>query len=463
MKQPRHSFNLESKANKNGERLIYFNLSYGFKGTSAMNNLRHIPMRLSTQWTIRDEYWDAAPYYRANQSYVRKFGKDINNILDKIERESYAQLSHYREQHEDNPEPFELKKLILEKLKRVKKDEINVRLIDFIKKVIERRTSLPTTSSEYWKLGTQKIYNTLIHHIEQYEERTGRVLVFEDMTEEIYWDYFKTINEIRKEEKGMWYTQTSIHKDYKHLKVIFKYAEDEGIEIGFKYNKRGLIIPPAKASYETYLTSEQLEKIIETDVNHSVALTHGRNYIILSSFTGLRISDMKELHTVEPEYTNYKSQTIHCFTTKIRKSRDNREELIVTIPILKPVKNILEANQGKFPLFPAETKIRKNVKQLLEFLEFNELVQIQNTYYLLDEPVLETKPQHKVFTAHDCRRTFITQLKDLGLRNDDIEPITHPKLKYSSIIDLYDKSPLISKTSRFIDELSKITSNIYHT
>ena len=97
MKQPKHNFNLESRANKTGEKLIYFNLSYGFKGTSAMNNLRYIPMRLSTQWTIKEEYWNGAPYYRANQNYVRKFGKDINNFLDKIERECYAQLSYYRE------------------------------------------------------------------------------------------------------------------------------------------------------------------------------------------------------------------------------------------------------------------------------------------------------------------------------------------------------------------------------
>mgnify|MGYP006156820729 CR=1 FL=1 len=461
MKQPRHYFNLESKANKNGEKLIYFNLSYGFKGTSAMNNLRYIPMRLSTQWTIKDEYWDGAPYYRANQSYVRKFGKDINNILDKIERECYAQLSHYREQHEDNPEPFELKKLILEKLKRVKKDEINVRLIDFIKKVIERRTSLPTTSSEYWKLGTQKIYDTLIHHIEQYEERTGRVLVFEDMTEEIYWDYFKTINEIRKEEKGMWYTQTSIHKDYKHLKVIFKYAEDEGIEIGFKYNKRGLIIPPAKASYETFLSIDQLKKIIETDVSHSIALTHGKNYLIISCFTGLRISDMRGLNEIAPNNSSYNNELIYCFTTRIRKSKNNREELIVTIPILKPVKDLLDNNGGQFPIFPAETKIRKNIKQLLSFLEFEESVELNHKYYLQTETTIEFKPQHKVFTAHDCRRTFITQLKELGLRNDDIEPITHPKIKYASIVDLYDKSPLVVKAMRLKTELNKTKSLLY--
>ena len=461
MKQPKHNFNLESRANKTGEKLIYFNLSYGFKGTSAMNNLRYIPMRLSTQWTIKEEYWNGAPYYRANQNYVRKFGKDINNFLDKIERECYAQLSYYREQHEDNPEPSELKRLILEKLKRVKKSETNIRITDFIKTIIKTRTSLPNTSSEHWKSGTEKIYNTLIQHIEKYEERSKRILAFEDITEDIYRDYFKIINEIRKEEKGVWYTQTSMHKDYKHLKVIFKYAEDEGIEIGFKYNKRGLVIPPAKASYETFLSIDQLNKIIETDVSHSVALTHGKNYLILSCFTGLRISDMRGLNEITPENKSYNNQLIYCFTTRIRKSKDNREELIVIIPILKPVKDLLDNNGGQFPIFPAETKIRKNIKQLLSFLEFNEPVELNHKYYLQTDITVEFKPQHKVFTAHDCRRTFITQLKELGLRNDDIEPITHPKIKYPSIIDLYDKSPLVVKAMRLRTELNDRNSLLY--
>ena len=351
--------------------------------------------------------------------------------------------------------------MILEKLKRVKKSETNIRITDFIKTIIKTRTSLPNTSSEHWKSGTEKIYNTLIQHIEKYEERSKRILAFEDITEDIYRDYFKIINEIRKEEKGVWYTQTSMHKDYKHLKVIFNYAEDEGIEIGFKYNKRGLVIPPAKASYETFLSIDQLNKIIETDVSHSVALTHGKNYLILSCFTGLRISDMRGLNEITPENKSYNNQLIYCFTTRIRKSKDNREELIVIIPILKPVKDLLDNNGGQFPIFPAETKIRKNIKQLLSFLEFNEPVELNHKYYLQTDITVEFKPQHKVFTAHDCRRTFITQLKELGLRNDDIEPITHPKIKYPSIIDLYDKSPLVVKAMRLRTELNDRNSLLY--
>lgn len=453
MKKPTHNFNLETKANKNGERLIYFNLNYGFKGTTSKNILRYMPMRVSTQWTIKEEFWVGSPIYRANTTYVRRFGRGLNNILDEIERKAYEQLSNYREQNESNPEPSELKRLILEKLKRVKKSDGNTSLIDFIYKEINRRTSLPESSSEYWKSTTAQLYQTLINHIDKYEEKTNRILVLEDMTEEIYWEYFRVINQIKKDDTGVGYTQTSMHKDYKHLKVIFTSADEQGIDIGFNYRKRGLRISPAKSSSETYLTEEQLTKIIDTDVSHSIALTHAKNYIIISSFTGLRIADMKMIHELSPENISHNNETVFTLTTRIRKSRDNREELIAILPILNPVRKLLDEQNGKFPTFPAESKINKNIKKLLKFLGFNNPVEFSYKYYLEPEPVIETKSQHEVFTAHDCRRTFITLLKELGISNEVIEPITHPKLKYASIIDLYDKSPLISKAQRLIQEL----------
>ena len=460
MKKAKHHFNLESRANKNGERLIYINLSYGYMDTTAKNNIRYTPMRLSTKYTIKDEYWDGEPNYRANVSYVRRFGNELNNALDTIKKESYAQLSYYRQQNEADPTPIELKRLILEKLKRIKKLETKNRIVDFIKKKIIYRTQLPKSNKDYWKLGTKKLYETLINHIEEYEKDTSTILYFESMSEDIYWNYFMVLNKIRKEETGIGYTETTMHKDYKHLKVIFRLAEEKDIKIGFNYRKKGLVIPAAKASYQTYLNPEQLTKIIETDVSHSIAFTHAKNYIIASSMTALRIGDMCEIHEIKPEHVVYNKKTIYCFTTKIRKSRNNRTELMVTIPILKPLKDLLDGNDGKFPSFPAKSKINKNIKKLLKFLEFDSPVELNHKYYLEDEDVSETKPQHEVFTAHDCRRTFISNLKALGLHNDDIEPITHPKIKDKSIIDLYDNTPDVSKAFRLISELEN-TNSIY--
>jgi hypothetical protein len=463
MRQAKHFFNLESKANKNGERLIIFNLSYGFKTTNSKNKLVYKPVRLSTQRTILENDWDESPRYRANRNYVSRKGKDLNNILEKIENAGYSQLSYYREQNSCDPSPEELKKMILEKLDRLEKIGTETSLVDYINKVIKRRTSLPVGSTEHWADATANVYQVLISHIEKYQTKTQCILTFEKMTEEIYWDYFKVINEIRFEEEEKYYTQTAMSKDCKHLKVIFKDADDSDIPIGFNYNKKGLKINDASASYETFLSTDQLKKLIETDVSHTIAFQHAKKYAIISSFCGLRIGDMMHIHEITPEIVNYQGQELYCFTTRVRKGKKKgtNEDLIVTIPILKPIKDLLESNGGMFPKFPSEPVIRRYIKRLLKFLEFDEQVKIKHSYYLQTEPKIEYKPQHEMFQAHDFRRTFITNLKELNLHNEEIEPITHPKVKYQSIVDLYDKSPLIVKAIRLKTELNNKNSLFY--
>ena len=203
MKEPKHFFNLESKANQSGKHLIYFNLNYGYKEyDSANSSFKYIPLRLSTKWTIKKELWNGKPIYRANTTHIRKHGKDINVQLEKIENLAYLQLSLYRNEHECNPTPSELKRLVFEKLDRIEKIKHSVKITEYITQEIERRTVLPKTMKEHWGKTTVNGYKNLINHIEKYEVYKNTVLTFGEMTEEIYWDYFKTLSEIHKQETG---------------------------------------------------------------------------------------------------------------------------------------------------------------------------------------------------------------------------------------------------------------------
>ncbi|MDI6049808.1 phage integrase SAM-like domain-containing protein [Flavobacterium sp. XS2P24] len=462
MKQPTHNFNLEARKTKSGKQLILFNLSYGIKkNTPNSNTPRYQPFRISTEWSINKEYWIDKPTYRANQTYVKKYGKDLNNVLDKIERISYEQLSFFRNTFDKDPTNEELKQLVFEKLNRRKKDNQNTNIADYTEKLISRRTNLTNTSSEYWGDTTAKQYQAIVNRIKRYESDKNIKLTFGEITEEIYWDYFKTINDYQKTDNGEYYTQTTVNKEFRSLRAIFNCAKEDGIDIQIAYSKKNLKIPSSPASYETYLSEEQLNTIINTDTSHSKEFEHARNYIILSSFTGLRIGDMIYLHEVNPETIIHKSKKYNCFTTKIRKSPENTQELIVTIPILKPVKNLLEANGNKFPKFTSEPNIRKVIKKFLKHLEFKDKIKTKTKYYLVNEIKIENKEQHTLFTPHDCRRTFITNIKQLGVQNDTIEPITHPKIKNASVLDGYDKSTLDDKAVKFLNQLSSKKSPLF--
>lgn len=455
MKQALHFFNLEPKPNKSGEHLIFFNLSYGFKEYNLKTKKqKYSPLRLSTEYRIKKEFWDDRPTYRANKIYVKKYGKKINDILNTIETKSYNQLELFRDEKNRDPTTHELKKLILEKLGRTKKSNNDISIAEFAEKLIKRRTNLPNTSSEFWSEKTGNQYQALANRFKRYELSTTINLTFGKITEESYWDYFKTINDFQKKDNGEYYTQTTINKEFRSLRAIFNCANEESIFINIPYSKKNLKIPSSSSSYETYLTEEQLTTIINTDTSHSKEFEHARNYIILSSFTGLRIGDMKYLHELSPEIMIKSSKKYNCFTSKIRKSNENAHELIATIPILEPVKNLLKLNNNIFPKFTSEPNIRKVVKKFLKHLKFENEVITKTKYYLVDEAKIEMKKQCELFSPHDCRRTFITNLKQLGIHNDTIEPITHPKIKSASVLDGYDKSTLTDKAVKMIKQLN---------
>lgn len=462
MKQPKHFFNLETKKNKAGEHRIFFNLSYGEKEfTFANQTAKYTPLRISTKWSIKKEYWNDKPTYRANKTYVSKFGVDLNNELAKIEKTAYTQLSNFRSTHEREPSILELKQLVFEKLNRISKQNHDVLIKDYITKSVETRTNLEITSQKRWSKSTGEQYSNLKNHIENYENSKGIILTFGDLTGEVFMDFFKEINELNKKVTGEYYAHNTVAKENKHFRALLNCANEDEIAIGFKYSKKEYFIKRREIKNENFLSIEQLQTIINTDVSHSKEFAHARNYLILSSFTGLRIGDMVHLHEVKPEILTHNSKKYECFTTRIRKSQENKDELITTIPILLPVKEYLKLNEKKFPRFPAQSNIRKDIKKFLIHLKFENIFEVKKYYYTIDSVVTTQEKLCDIFTPHDCRSTFISNLKDLGIHDEDIEPITHPKHKYTSIVQVYDKTALVGKAVTLINALKSKKSQLY--
>ncbi len=462
MKQPKHFFNLESTKNKAGEQLIFFNLSYGEKEFAvAQQTTRYTPLRISTKWSIKKEYWNDKPTYRANQTYVKKFGKDLNNFLEKIERVAYDQLSYFRNTFDREPTIHELKQLVLEKLKRIPKQNHDIIITEYITQSVETRTKLEITSPKRWSESTGKQYSNLKNHIENYEKSKGVTLTFGNLTGEVFMDFFHEINEINKKETTEYYAHNTIVKENKHFRALLNCVKEDEITIGFNHSKKEYFIKSREVKNETFLSTEQLQTIINTDTSHSKEFTHAKNYLLLSSFTGLRISDMVFLNEVKPEMLTHVSKKYHCITTRIRKSQENKDELITTIPLLAPVKEFLQQNNNKFPKFPSQPNIRKCIKKFLIHLKFENEFEIKRHYYTIDNVVVSNERLCDIYTPHDCRSTFISNLKNLGIHDEDIEPITHPKHKYTSIVQVYDKTAMVSKAVNLINVLKPKKSQLY--
>jgi hypothetical protein len=73
----------------------------------------------------------------------------------------------------------------------------------YTEKLILRRTNLPNTSSEFWNETTGNQYQAIVNRLKKYESEKNINLTFGEITEQIYWDYFKTINDYQKENNGI--------------------------------------------------------------------------------------------------------------------------------------------------------------------------------------------------------------------------------------------------------------------
>lgn len=461
MTDPKYSFFLESKPNKTGEHLIFLNLSYGLREYDVKTEkYKYLPLKLSTGFTIRKEDWDREKYC-SNTTHVRKNGVGLNNALSKIKTTSTEQLQIFENEHNRQPTTNELKTIILEKLGKSKDTSKDISITKYISDSVTRRTAVEITSNQRWSKATGKQYTNLENHIKNYETKKNTILTFGKLTGEIFLDFFRVINDINKIENKEYYAHNTIAKENTHFRAVLNSAYKENIKIGFNYNHENYEIKKREIKNEIILTTEQLNTIIITDVNFSMEFIHARNYILLSSFTGLRISDMVYLHELQPENLRYNSVNYFCVTTKIRKNKENKDELTAVIPILNPIKIFLKQNNNIFPKFPAQANIRKDITKFLKHLKFENLVDIKKYYYRVDNAVVSKERLCDVFSPHDCRSTFITNLKDLGIIDDEIEPITHPKNKNKSIVQTYDKRKLVGKAVNLINVLNTKKSDLY--
>jgi hypothetical protein len=462
MKKPKHHFYLESTKNKDGEQRILFNFSYGYKEYNHMKNEYKLKgIKISSKWSIDKKYWIDRPIYRANRPYAVKFGKVLNNLLDKIENAAYESLNTYREENRKNPEPKELKNLIFISLEWNEKVNKDIRVSSYLENLIKKRSELPKTSPEFWGNGSVRNYNNFKNHIIKYEKKTKSILTFSGLNEDIYWEFFNGLDEIYFNETEDHYTVNSMAKECKNFKAILNCAKEDSIKIGFDHSKKKYKIHSIHSpKYEAVLKENDIKKIIKSNVSHSKELTHARNYLIIASFTGLRIGDVTKLHEVTPELINIDKVKFPIFTSKIRKSKENLIDLIATIPIPKPLKDLINSNNGKFPKFPSEQVLRRDITKFLKHLEFNESRQVTTHYYRAD-PKTITIQFFDDFTPHNCRSTFITNLNQLGVLEETVKPITHPSHKFKTTLSSYDKSSMTDKAIRFIKELNSKDSEIY--
>ena len=118
-------------------------------------------------------------------------------------------------------------------------------------------------------------------------------------------------------------------------------------------------------------------------------------------------------------------------------------------PVIGELKNVIERNGNKFPVFLNKNEFKDSLKKIAEILNFDRIIISPNTFMNADEKNLKFVLKD-IFSIYFARKTFVTYLNKLGMHDDDIIKFTsHSQTNtlkhYKSTLTISDKMNVLKR------------------
>lgn len=478
MKTPIIRYYLEPKYKDVESRVIpetiLVEVNYGYFEKSSNGKKRSKPFRISLGSRILPKNFGRKhDNFIYNDEVFKKFSRKNTTVKVKMglmENAIYELENHYVV-NQVTPEPNQYKEALKIKLYGKKNDDVAEQsILDFVyNKIKDDEGNLKIEQKKGISKGTIKSYKTLSHHLENYEIATGDILKFSTFDEVKYWGFWDVLNDIFKGKVSVknpnqpikqrtnvnGYSANSLQKHQKNLLRVLRLAKKEH-KLVLDLEDESLTLKNSESMKDFYVSESELQKIIDTDVSHDVKLQRAKEYSIVAGLTGMRFESMFDIvnETIEVcEEDGFNFKYVH--------SKQNKTKTEVYIPLLKPIQDILEKYDGKFPKFPINQTINEDLKELFEYLEIDEIVTITKETY--SDGTIESKvPKCQRISAHDFKHSFYSNLYKYKVRQSVIDDITHPdRVPKNAMAKFYNRANMLDKAKMFVTEINKINSNIY--
>jgi hypothetical protein len=476
MKKPRIRYQLKANSKKNErvkEELIVAEINAGF--------IKHIDdcvkyerCKISLQASIKPKYFGKMEdKFKFDDQVFQKFSKNNSGI--KIKMQLFEKII-------DEMYSNYLLNDILPTAERFKND-LNIKLGRKKREVVKERTILTYITDkiiEFEKLkdsgrkdeiseNSIKVYRTLKNYISLYEKIKKAKLTFQNFDEKKYWEFWDINDDIlkgkikipdgvigRKRTLTIYgFLKTSIMKYQKSLIYILKLAKKEGIKVALDISNANLVIDGKTTQKDIYVDLDDLHKILNFEpVSENLKLA--KDYCILASFTGMRFESMQIAH-LETIQKHKDFFYIH--------SKQNKTDTECYIPLIIPVHDVLKKYNNRFPKFPANQILNKDLKDLFRLSGINTIIDITHDTYK-SKTIIEKKKIHQIISTHDFRKSFVTNLHNNNVEETIITDITHPNKKPKhAMTAVYNKSTLMDKAIKFYNEVNranKISQNKFY-
>ncbi|WP_435255460.1 hypothetical protein [Tenacibaculum sp. A30] len=478
MKTPHIRYYLESK-NKDVEKrvveeAIMVEVNYGYRVSGVNGEGRTKPFRVALKAMILPkDFGRKENNFIYDEVVFKKYSRKNNTIKVKMGflENAIHELENHYVVNRIMPKPLEFKEAL--KIKLYGKQEegiVEQTILNFVyNKIKEDERNLKIEQKKGISEGTIKSYRTLSHHLENYQIATDDILKFSTFDEIKYWVFWNVLNDIFKGKISVknpnqpikqrtnvnGYSANSLQKHQKNLLRVLRLAKKEH-KLILDLEDESLILKNSESMKDFYVSESELQKIINTDVSHDVKMQRAKEYSIIAGLTGMRFESMFDgvNETIEVyKEDGFDFQYIH--------SKQNKTKTEVYIPLLKPIQDILEKHDGKFPKFPINQTINEDLKDLFKYLEIDEIVTITKVTYS-EGTVVRKVPKYAVISAHDFKHTFYSNLYKHKVRRSIIDNITHPdRVQKNAMAKVYNRANMLDKAIMFVTEINKISSSIY--
>lgn len=228
----------------------------------------------------------------------------------------------------------------------------------------------------------------------EFEKQKRHTYKIIEINETFKADFIEFLNEKK-------YSHNYIRKQFTFIKQLCNHANYNGIEVSPQLKKIGL---KAEKTPKIYLSLEEIEKIEKTEYNRE-NLTVAKDWLIVSVYTGQRISD----------FMNFKTDMIRIENGKhLIEFTQKKTNKHMTVPLHQKVLQVIERNDNNFPKKLVDSKYNKYLKEVCKAARIDEkikgrkLVNIGTEKNKIFRNITDMYPKYELISSHVGRRSFAT-------------------------------------------------------
>ncbi len=291
------------------------------------------------------------------------------------------------------------------------KKEYEILNNDWLKSIIKpkqnQKQNKPKTLIEYFdyyidikrqqlRKSTIKKINVFKNRLIKYQKHTGKPLYIQDIDKNFSFSYQKW-----SDQQG--YAQNTKKETLKMVKTICYFAEENGTPIKpqVKNITKGMksTTPP-----KITLSFDELDQLMETTYIDPI-LEQARDWLVISCYTALRVSD---LFTLDHKMIKRKKGKSYI------ELKQQKTENPVMIVLNSQVMQILKKRNGKFPPLFSKAKAsnevlyNRHIKEACRLAGINEKVTVNIKNHTTNRYEIKEVPKWKAIASHIGRRSFAT-------------------------------------------------------